>query len=289
MKTQFGAFVLCILLVAGCNNREKELEQQLSQNQNDRTTLQQSIAERDAFIEEVMHSVNDVYSDLEKARAKEALVKKGSGLTEGPAQFTNAEARQKLLSVIADIGSGLKENRQKIASLQSKIKGLGTQIASLNTLVENLKASLKEREESIAQFEARVQGLEATVAEKTKAIAEKEETIETQRKSMNTGYFVVGTRAELAEKGIIQDEGGFLWGLLGSTTVLSSGFDGSQFTPLDRTKDMKIQVHGHIDEILPRRKADFFAMLDEGKENSELTIVNPDKFWQDRYLVIIVD
>jgi predicted nucleic acid-binding Zn-ribbon protein len=289
MKIQLGATVVCILLMAGCNGREKELEQQLSQTQNERTTMQQSIAERDAFIEEVMHSVNDVYADLEKARAKEALVKKGSGLTEGPAQFTNAEARQKLLQVIADIGSGLKENRQKIASLQSKIKGMGTQIASLNTLIENLKATLQEREQSIAQLEVRVQGLEVTIAEKTKAIAEREETIALQRRSMNTGYFLVGTRAELVEKGIIQNEGGFLWGLLGSTTVLASGFDGSQFTPLDRTTETKLQIHGHIDEILPRRKADFFATLNEDEQNSELTIVNPDKFWQDRYLVIIVD
>jgi prefoldin subunit 5 len=290
MKQIIVTFTLCVLLAAGCNSsREHELEQQLNQTQSERSAMQQSIAERDTFIEEVMHSVNDVYADLEKARAKEALVKKGTGLTEGPAKLTNAEARQKLLQVIADIGAGLKENSKKIASLQARIKGMKTQIASLNTMVENLKATVLEREQSIAQLEARVKGLEQTVADNQQTIAVRDETITTQRKTMNTGFFVVGTRAELAQKGIIEDEGGFLWGLLGSTTVLSSGIDGSQFTPIDKLKDLKIQVHGHIDEILPRRKSDFFATNDQGEQNSELTIVNPDKFWQDRYLVIIVD
>ena len=258
MKYIVGALTLCVLIAAGCNNtREHELEMQLNQTQSERASMQQSIAERDTFIEEVMRSVNDVYADLEKARAKEALVKKGSGLTEGPAKLTNAEARQRLLQVIADIGSGLKENRQKIAALQTRIKGMKTQIASLNTMVENLKATIVEREQSIAQLEARVKGLEQTVAENQQTIAVRDETINDQRKTMNTGYFVVGTRSELAQKGIIEDEGGFLWGLLGSTTVMSSGIDGSQFTPIDKLKDLKIQVHGHISSWQKGMTADY--------------------------------
>jgi peptidoglycan hydrolase CwlO-like protein len=290
MNKQIGVAALCIVMVLGCNNREKELEKQLGDTQSEKTNLQQNVAERDAYFEEVMRAVNEVYADLESARAKEALIKKGAGVDEGPAQFTNADARQKLLKSINDIGSVLQDNRQKIASLQKKVKGFNGQIASLNTLIENLKTSLQEREQSVAQLQARVQGLETTMAEKTKEIAQKEEKIDQQQKTINTGYYVIGTRAQLKEKGIIADEGGFLWGLLGSTTILASGIDGSEFTPIDKNQDLKIHVPGKIEEILPRRRQDFFAMANEPSgDGSELTIVSPEKFWQDRYLVIVVD
>ena len=60
-----------------------------------------------------------------------------------------------------------------------------------------------------------------------------------------------GTKEELKKKGIITDEGGFLWGLLGSTTIMSSGVDQSVFTPLDKNIDQTLHVPGTIDEILP--------------------------------------
>ncbi|MEW6511183.1 MAG: hypothetical protein AB1428_09520 [Bacteroidota bacterium] len=281
--------MFCCVLAAGCKGREAELEKQLGDVQNERTSLQQSIAERDAYFDEVLRAVNDIYADIERARAKESLLKKGSGVAEGPAHFTNADARQKLLQSIGDIGSTLKENRQKIANLQAKIKSFGGQIASLNEMITNLKNSLREREESIAQLEARVQGLETSVAEKTRLISQKDETIEMQRTTLNTAYVAIGTRDELKEKGIIADEGGFLWGLLGSTTVMTSDFDGRQFTPIDKTRDLKFHVAGKIDEILPRRKSEVFATAEDEQANSELTIVSPDKFWKQNYLVIVVD
>ncbi len=208
---------------------------------------------------------------------------------EVPPQITNAATRQTLLQNINEIGSTLKENRKKINSLAARVKNFKGEITSLNTLITNLKQSLQEREQSIAQLEARVKGLEATVAENTKVITEKENTIEEQRKTMNKAYYVVGTRKELKEKGIITDEGGFLWGLLGSTTVMSSGVDPTLFTPIDRTKDQTIQITGKVDEILPHRSQDFFAMAEPQGDQTSLKIVKPDKFWQDNYLVVVLD
>ena len=110
--------------------------------------------------------------------------------------------------------------------------------------------------------------------------------IDAQQKKLNTVYYVVGTKDDLRKKGIITDEGGFLWGLLGSTTIMNSGADQSYFTPLDRSKDQTINVDGKIDEILPRRAPELFSTDDTG---SKLTITSPDKFWQANYLVIITD
>ncbi len=289
MKTRLAAFALCALLVIGCNNDKEELQKQLTDAQNARTSLQQDITDRDAYFEQVMKSVNEVYADLEKARIKEGeLKKKGTGV-EGPSQYTNVQSRDRLLQNISEIGSSLQENRKKIAALQVRMKDFKGQIAGLNSLIENLKASIAEREQSITQLQAKVEGLQATMAEKTKLIEEREMTISEQQRAMNTGFYIIGTRDELRKKGIITDEGGFLWGLLGSTTVMSTGVDQSNFTPIDKTKDQTIKVDGRIEEILPKRNADLFAAKQNEEKSSELTIMSPGRFWQENYLVIVTD
>lgn len=289
MKARPLVFALCSALVLGCNDKEEQLQKQVAQLQGEQTSLQQSISERDQNLEEVMHAVNDVYADLEKARVKEGKLAERAGGKENQGQVSNTVTRQQLLSNISEIGSTLKENRKRIANLEAKMKSFRGEVASLNKLVENLKKTLEEREQSIALLETKVQGLETTVAEKTKAIAEKDGVIDDQVKKINTAYMVVGTRKELKEKGIITDEGGFLWGLLGSTTVLSSGIDKSLFTPIDRTKDQSISVQGKIEEVLPHRNEEFFATAQPVENSSVITITHPNEFWQDRYLVIVID
>jgi len=128
-----------------------------------------------------------------------------------------------------------------------------------------------------------------TVAEKTAQIAEKETQLSEQKRKMNTVFYIAGTRTELQEKGIIDEEGGFLWGLLGSTTVMSPAASASEFTALDKTKDNTIHVNGEIDEILPRRQTDLFAMTTAEEAGSDLKILEPDKFWREQYLVVVLD
>jgi predicted nucleic acid-binding Zn-ribbon protein len=153
MKTQLAAIALCAVLVVGCgSNKEKEeIQKQLAEAQNARTSLQQDITDRDAYFEQVMKSVNEVYTDLEKARIKEGQIKKSGPGLEGPPQYTNAQSRDRLIQNINEIGSSLQENRKKVAAIQARMKQFKGQIAGLNTLVENLKASILEREQSITQ------------------------------------------------------------------------------------------------------------------------------------------
>jgi len=290
MKTTIVAtLVFGLVILMGCDNRTAELEKEIVKIQTQSSTLQQDLAARDKYIDEVMQAVNQVYKDLEQAKSKEAkLVEKTQG-AEGQASFTSAQMRQSVLDQITAIDSNLKENRKKLSSLQKKLRASEVKYASLDEMVQNLKSTLEQREQSIAVLEAKVQGLETSVAEKARLVMEKETIIEEQKNRMNTVYYVVGTRNELKEKGIITDEGGFLWGLLGSTTVLSSGIDRSQFTPFDWTRDHTIHVNGSIDEMVPKRNEEFFALAETEESKADLTIKEPTKFWQDRYLVIVVD
>jgi chromosome segregation ATPase len=276
------------LLLTGCGTKEEELQKQIAQLQSEKTALKQSMDERERFIGEVVQAVNDVYADVEAARVKEAKLVQRVGGPEGTGTVTNTDTRKELLTNISEIGATLKENQTKIANLQAKAKTLGGQIAGLNKVIEGLKQTIAEREASIAALEARVSGLESSVAEKTKMISERDLTISEQQKALNTAYYIVGTRSELKEKGIINDEGGFLWGLLGSTTVLGNEIDQSLFSAIDITNEEMIQIDGEVDQLIPKRKEEFFELKREGNTTA-LAIKNPTKFWQEKYLVIVLN
>lgn len=290
MKSSAMLGMLCALLLFGCSNKEREeqLQSELTQASNMRDSLQQSLSQRDQYIDEVMKTVTDVYADLEKTRVKEHKLMP-SGTQEHP-QVMTANTRQKLLTSVNEIGSALKDNQKKITDLQARLKKAGVESAKLNELIETMKTDIQNREQEIAQLKTNLEGLTASVNEKSRIIQVKDSVIGDQQKKLNTVYYIAGTRDQLKEKGIITKNGGFLWGLLGSTDVLSGSIDTTQFQPIDKTAEQTIHLQGKVDEILPQRSPDSYTeSTDSDQKNSDLQIVEPNKFWQHKYLVVVLD
>jgi uncharacterized protein YlxW (UPF0749 family) len=282
--------VLAVSILAGCSkNKTPELMQQVASLRNQSDSLQQEIVARDKYIDDVMRSVNNVYQDLERAKSKEATLVKKALNVEGQPAFTSAQVRQSVLKEISSISLALRANHRELAMLQHKIKNSDVKYASLNEMVENLKQTLSQREQSIAALQDQVSSLQGDVADKSRVINQQDTTIQNQKDQLNTAYYIVGSRDELKQKGIISDEGGFLWGLLGSTTVLSGNEDPSDFEKIDVTHQPAIHVDGKIEEILPRRSSSSFALAQINNKNGVVMIKHPGKFWKQKYLVIVID
>jgi uncharacterized coiled-coil protein SlyX len=188
------------------------------------------------------------------------------------------------------------DDHKRIAELKSRLASSKKQYAGLKKLVDNLTQTLAERDQSISDLNRRVLGLEQDVKDKTTIISEKNAALSQkdsllgiQRYKLTTAYYITGTKDELEKKGIIRKDGGFPWGLFGSTTILASGFDTQDFKPIDNTTPNTIQVDGKIDEIIPKRNAAYYQATKLGSDKSELTISVPEQFWKDKYLVIITD
>ena len=291
MKTSLFAILFgAVFIVGGCEkDKTEELQGEISRIHTESSTLQQEIASRDKYIDEIMGAVSKVYSDLEMAKSKESKLIRKTLDAENAGPKTSEEVRKAVLEQIAAIHVNLKDNRRRLAGLQKKLNESEVKYTSLDEMVRNLQETLNQRERSIAVLEASVKGLENTVAENQRVILQKEEVIEGQKHLMNTVYYIIGKEKELEERGIISDEGGILWGMLGSTTILSSGVDPSHFRPFDVTSNQSIRVEGKVKEIIPRRSEEFFSLAHNSDASEDLMITRPDKFWQDRYLVIVVD
>ena len=289
MKFYHLLAALVILTAAGCNNRSEELEQQNAELQSKYNQAAQDLSTRDAYIDSITQSINDIYNNLESVRSREGLVLKKTGEMESKQKLTSQDLRQKLLDEVTLIDSTLKDNRHRINDLQTKLNGARGQYAGLKKMVESLKKTIEEREATIAQLDQKVQGLMAEVSTKTQIITQRDSVIEQQHNEINRAFYVVGTRRELEEKGIIAKEGGFLWGLVGSTTVLASGLDSKYFSPIDKFQNTSIDINGSISEIIPRRDVKFYTTTEVAKNQTKLDIAEPTNFWQDKYLVIITN
>ncbi len=296
MIKSYFMFIACAIVIAGCQQQNAEMEKKMSDLQSQNKQLYTEISTRDEFIESVTHAVNNVYENLESVRNREKLLLRETNEIETKKKLSNQEVRANLLHQISTIDSNLKDNQKTLNSLQSKMNNYRTQYAGLKTMIANLNQTIQEREQSIAELETRVKRLETQIGEKTRLLSERDSVIEQQtsmldeqHNRLNTGFYVIGTRHDLEEKGIIRKEGGFLWGLLGSTTVLSSGFNTHFFNPIDKSNDTTIQIVGKIDEIIPVRDLKFYHETEIDRERTRLTIAEPVHFWQDNYLVIITD
>ncbi|MCX6142393.1 MAG: hypothetical protein NTZ35_04160 [Ignavibacteriales bacterium] len=285
MRTSYIVAIAILLVFTGCNQSELE---------NKNMELQKQLQAKDQYIEEVTSAINEIHNQLESTWAMENKVILQSLVREGAKAPSHLQVKQQILSRISDIDSILAANRKKLSNLQNRLKNAATQYAGLQKMVDDLKATLEEREKTLADLQARVKSLESEVSEKTRVIIAREATIEDQSsqlnertRQMNTVYYVVGKKDELKGQGITTEEGGFLWGLLGSTTVLAGNFNADLFKKMDKTKEAQIDVPGKIAEIIPKRDAGSFSMEETTGGHTLLKIINSEQFWKVNRLVIV--
>jgi regulator of replication initiation timing len=269
-------------LAWGCNGRTQELEKQNAVLQQQNKELAQGQTAQDEYIDDVVTAVNEVYQNIETARATEKnLITESKGI-EGAKTQTKEDVRKDLIDRIAALNGNIQDNYKKVNDLEKKVNTSRKQYASLQTMVENLRKTLEEREASITALEMRVKGLEGEVAQKAEQVRQRDLVIDAQKKEMATVYYVIGTRRELEEKGIIKDEGGFLWGLIGSTTTLAPNFDLSYFTPIDKGRQTTFRVDKRIREILPKRAPEYYPTLQPTSDGGYPVWLTRKPTWQDR-------
>jgi peptidoglycan hydrolase CwlO-like protein len=285
MRTSTIIAIVVLLVFTGCNQSELE---------NKNKELQQQLVAKDQYIEEVTSAINEIHNQLENIWAMENKVIQQSLSKEGAKAPTHLQVKQQILSRISEIDSILAANRKKLANLQNRLKSAALQYAGLQKMVDDLKVTLEEREKTLADLQARVKSLESEVSEKTRVIATREATIDDQSRQlgertqqMNSVYYVVGKKDDLKAQGIVTDEGGFLWGLLGSTTVLAGNFNADLFQKMDKTKEAQIDVPGKISEIIPKRDASSFSMEETSAGHTIVKIINSDQFWKVNRVVIV--
>ncbi len=286
--------LIVLVLFTGCEKAKiQELERKNTDLQRQYDKIARDMSTQSQYIDDVTNAINNVYGNMQRITEGETMLSKTTKELEMGKGAVQTQLRERIINQIAGIDTYLIQNRKKISDLEAKLKSARGKYAGLEKLVQTLKESIAEKERSLAELENKlkekniqIESLEERIAKQTQETQQKDAEITTQKKQINSAFYAVGKSEELESKGIISAEGGFPFGLFGKTNVLASGFDKTDFTTIDRYEQTTIEINGRVSELIPKRKENYYT-LTQGETTTKLLILDPDKFWQDSYLVIV--
>jgi chromosome segregation ATPase len=278
---------IAIILLAGCNNAPQKKQADNLQSEND--SLKSELTKRNSELDDMMGTFNDIQEGFRQINAAQERV----DLTRGTLSENAPAAKQRIANDIAFITKTMNENKRQIAELQSKLKKSHNNSAQLKKAIEQMQAELAEKEKQIESLQAelaskniRIQELDNAVSglkqDKDNLTAEnqaKANTVAQQDKTINTAWYVFGTKSELkAQKILYKGE-----------VLRAAGFDKSYFTQIDIRTTREINLYAKHAALLTNHPAGSYTLEKDEKSQQVLKITNPQEFWSaSRYLVIQV-
>lgn len=282
---KLAVLFVCAALLASCDGFKGGSKDLKAEND----SLLMELAQRNAELDDMMETFNDVQDGFRKISAAESRV----DLQRGTITENSASAKQQIASDIEFITKQMEENKAQIAKLQKQLKNSSYNSSQLKKAVAALTAELNAKQQRIEELQTelaskniRIQELDAAVSELSTAketlAAENEakaKTVAEQEKSLNAAWFVFGTKSELKAQKILQR----------GDVLKNADFNKDYFTQIDIRTTKEIKLYSKRAELLTTHPAGSYELVKDDKGQLILKITNPAEFWSvSRYLVIQV-
>ncbi len=250
---KLAVLIVCAAVMASCDSFSGGSKNQLKA-END--SLLMELTQRNAELDEMMGTFNDISEGFRQINAAESRV----DLQRGAVAEGSLNAKQQIASDIEFIRKQMEENKEQIAKLQSMLKNSKNNSAQLKRAVESLTQELVAKTQRIEELQAelaskniRIQELDAAVTglstEKEALTAENEakaQTVAEQDKALNTAWFVFGTKKELKDQKILTNTGLFKKGQV----LKDSDINKDYFTQVDIRTTKEIKLYSKDADIL---------------------------------------
>ncbi len=271
------AIVLGVLFM-NASNRTKGLEKSKEE-------LQKLYDESTTTLSEIQSSLDAIDRDLL------GTIGTDSELPEG----TPEERRASIISSLSNARTKIEEYKKQIKDLEGRLASSSGQLAGIQSIVNKLKASVADKEKIVKELEGRLSNLSSTleterqlsqaeISLREALIKDKETVITNQSIEANRMYYVVGTRKQLLDSGVIDRKGGIL-GIGKVSTVKDVDLTKfTEFNLLDTTTlNFPVTKKGYA--ILSNHVAASYSVAKAGDQYT-LTVVDQDLFRKQKVLVI---
>lgn len=248
-------------------------------------SLQKIIAQKDNEINDMLGTLNEIqngFQAINEAENRVTIAKDGEG----------ANKAQRIRENIQFISNTMKRNRQLITKLRQQVRESSVKGEQLKTTLDNLVKQLEEKDQQLQQLRAEldakdihiseldetINNLNTNVSNLTAESTQKTETINSQDKQLNTAWFVFGTKKELREQHIMEDN-----------KVLQANFNKNYFTKIDIRVDKEIKLYSKSAKIMTMHPSSSYTLQRDANKQYVLRITNPQIFWStSKYLVVLV-
>lgn len=283
-----------LAVVAGACEREppEEMVQEMEALEAERTELEQRVQEleeRADVVDEIRTGVDDM--DLPEAVREE--------LEEDPP----GTAYDSVMVVVEGI-------QEQAEGLWSQLQGARGEAATLRQRVDSIQVAMEEaevdwegrvaaEEERASDLEGQVQALQGERDQLQGDVADLEGRVAALQSEIHEVFYVAGTRQELIDQGIIDEEGGarVILGLFwkrGEALVPSREFDPAAFEQLDRREADEI-VLPRDDvryQVVSRQDVGYMEPTpgnDRVVEGGAIRITDPEAFWRNSRFLILME
>ncbi|GCD77738.1 hypothetical protein JCM31826_12200 [Thermaurantimonas aggregans] len=284
MKKSIFAFFTALIL-ASCNS---ELKQEIETLKAEKAELEQRAREQDSTIESFTNAMLEIQENLNVIREKEGRLR----VAESASGDRFVSMKDAVIRDIQDLNSIIEESKAKITRLNQQLSASKSQNSQLTKLVESLKKQIEEREATIAELTKAIEERDETIRQLTRKVQviteESQRTISAKEAELNKCYYIVDTRRNLKDKGIIDSQGGFLG--IGRVKTVSSSADQALFTVGDIRQLNRIDLDAKGVKIISEHPQGSYSIEREGKRITGLVINDPKAFWSiTRVLVVMVE
>lgn len=281
MKKLLMMACLAALVLTGC--KDGKTTAGIGAAQND--SLNSIIAQKDSELNDLMGTINEIedgLNQINEAENRVTLLKNGEG----------ASKKQKLKEDVQFIATRMKQNKELIAKLQKQMANSSIKSEQLQKTIDllNKKLEAKEKEmqalrEELDKQDIHIMELDETINNlntKSNRLAsessKKSEVINAQDKQINTAWYVFGTKKELRNQHILEDN-----------KVMTGNFNKNYFTKIDIRDLSEIKLYSKNVKVLTTHPSSTYTLVRDANKQYTLRITNPQIFWStSKYLVVLV-
>ncbi len=279
-------FIGTVALLSSCTNVTETKEYKALQAKND--SLETASSSQGAEVMDYLMDFNSIQENLNEIKKRENIISINKNTSD------DINKREQIKNDINTIYNLLKENQEKLKSLNNRYKNSGRKNAKLQKLIATLNQQIADKNTEIENLDHELKSLNIEVKDLTDALVETETKNETQSKiiddqinELQTAYYVIGTDKELKAHKIITKEGGFIG--LGKSSKLDDNFDKEYFTEINTAKFDKIAIYAHKATLITNHPKGSYEFEGNDKKVDNLIIKDSKAFWSiSKYLVIEV-
>ena len=282
-----GATLLVgLMAVAAACGSERKPSPGLAHELEDRSVS----AERDSLLREVAENsklLTDIEAELAKVRKPAAATPENSEL------HVTLTDRELVLTHVREAAARLKAVEKNLATSERRVRRLTGERDSLRTVLTRADSTVADLSTILVSQRALVTSLTFQVEALLGENAVLADSVLRLTDRQRTAYFVVGSRKELLQKGVVVEEGPRSVPLVGRRAVAPArDLPLQEFTSIDRSQVQEIPLPDSTRKYRIVSRQDIAHLVPEVRyENGirgSIRIDSPEEFWQPSAFLIVM-
>lgn len=287
-------FIIVLTLFFSCDNSSNinseeqlaidSLKLEIQSRNNQINDLESNVENSDSLVNQYALYVKQIKDNLNEINDQEVFLNK---LKTSDSENIKPDTLD-IIKSIQLMADKITENEQLIGKLNKVLNGAKTQNLKFRKEINTLQEMIAKSNKDVYFLKEELSSLNASYSELFDKYNAQKIAINQLNSSLNEISYVIGTKSELLENGVLTKEGGIIG--IGKARKLSNELNVDYFTKSSKTKFKSLILGFKSIKIITSHPKNSYKLTEGEKERIDsLIILDKSSFWKNsKYLVIEV-